>query len=201
MHRTSFIAAMVTGLILLFGVSGFAKDEKHKKHQDPQAMMETYQKLATPGEPHEQLAKLAGAWTTHTKEWMEPGKPPTESTGMCDFTVLLDGRFVRQECTGQMMGQPFTGIGTHGYDNFTKKYLTTWMDSMATGIFSMEGKASADSKTIILHGSHADPFEGLMKHRAVWTFPDANTQNFAMYGSHKGGKEMKMMEITYTRKS
>ena len=58
--------------------------------------METYQKLATPGEPHKQLASLAGTWTTHTKEWMEPGKPPTESTGTCDFKVLLDGRFVKK---------------------------------------------------------------------------------------------------------
>ena len=50
---------------------------------DMQAMMETYKKLATPGEPHKQFASLAGSWTTKTKEWMEPGKPPTESTGTC----------------------------------------------------------------------------------------------------------------------
>jgi hypothetical protein len=29
---------------------------------------------------------------------------------------------------------------------------------------------------------------------------DANTQSFEMYGTHHGGKEMKMMEIVYTRK-
>ena len=29
-----------------------------------QAMMETYKKLAMPGEPHKQLAALAGSWTT-----------------------------------------------------------------------------------------------------------------------------------------
>lgn len=200
MYRISSIVAMVTGLILTFGSSVFAKDEKDMKHKDPQAMMETYQKLGMPGEPHKQLTSLAGTWTTQTKEWMEPGKPSTESTGTCDFKVLLDGRFVQQECTGQMMGQSFTGVGTHGYDNVTKKYVTTWMDSMATGIFSMEGKAGADNKTITLYGSHADPFEGLMKHRAVWKFPDANTQIFEMYGSHGKGREMKGMEITYTRK-
>ena len=196
------IALAISTLCIALTVSpALAKDKKSKAPMDPQAMMETYQKLATPGEPHKQLTSLAGTWTTHTKEWMEPGKPPTESTGTCDFKVLLDGRFVQQECSGQMMGQAFSGIGTHGYDNFTKKYMTTWMDSMATSIFSMEGKAGTDSKTITLYGSHADPFEGHMKHRAVWTFPDADTQIFAMYGSHKGGKEMKMMEITYTRKS
>ena len=49
--------------------------------------------------------------------------------------------------------------------------------------------------------SEANPFEGVMQHRAVWKFPDADTQVFEMYGSHGKGKEMKMMEITYTRKS
>ena len=200
MRHTSLLMFTVLGLSYMVSPV-LAKEPHNKKAVDPQAMMETYQKLATPGEPHKQLTSLAGMWTTQTKEWMEPGKLPTESTGTCDFKVLLDGRFVQQECSGQMMGQAFTGIGTHGYDNFTKKYLTTWLDSMATGIFSMEGKAGADRKFITLYGSHTDPFEGMMKHRAVWKFPDANTQIFEMYGSHGKGKEMKMMEITYTRKS
>ncbi len=103
---------------------------------DHQARMEAYQKLATPGEPHKLLMSQAGSWTTKTKSWMEPNKPPMESTGACEDKVLLDGRFLQQECTGEMMGQPYYGIGTHGYDNLTKKYVTTWMDSMGTGIFS-----------------------------------------------------------------
>ena len=38
-----------------------AKDKRPEKQKDPQAMMEVYQKLATPGEPHKQLASLAGS--------------------------------------------------------------------------------------------------------------------------------------------
>ena len=38
-------------------------------------------------------------------------------------------------------------------------------------------------------------------HRAVWKIVDNNSQTFDMYGTHgHGGKEMKMMEIVYTRK-
>jgi hypothetical protein len=89
-----------------------AKDKKQEKQMDPQAMMEVYQKLATPGEPHKQLASLAGSWTTKTKEWMEPGKPPTESTGTAEMKMLLDGRFLYQEYSSQTMGQPFSGLGS-----------------------------------------------------------------------------------------
>ena len=188
------------GLCLVLSVSVAMAKEKQPDQMDMQAMMDTYKKLAIPGEPHKQLASLAGSWTTKTKEWMDPSKPPMESTGTCEEKVLLDGRFLQQECTGDMMGQPFTSIGVTGYDNFTKKYVTTWMSSMGTGIFVMEGTGSADGKTITLHGSHKDPMGGDMKHHALWKFVDANTQTFEMYGAHGNDKDMKMMEITYNRK-
>jgi hypothetical protein len=177
-----------------------AKNKKSEKQMDPQAMMEVYQKLATPGEPHKQLASLAGSWTTQTKEWMEPGKPPSESTGSVEMKMLLDGRFLQQEFNGNMMGQPFSGIGITGYDNLRKHYVSNWIDTMGTGIFSMEGTASADGKAITLKGQDAELEGGQMTHRAVWKIVDSNTQTFDMYGTHKGGKEMKVMEIVYTRK-
>src|SRR5437868_7039824 len=102
-----------------------AAEKKQADKMDMQKRMETYQKLAAPGEPHKQLASLAGSWTTKTKMWMEPNQPPTESTGSCEQKVILDGRFLQQECTGEMMGGPFTGIGVTGYDNQTKKYVST----------------------------------------------------------------------------
>src|SRR6266852_9004741 len=83
-----------------------AKEKKQSKQMDPQAIMEVYKKLATPGEPHKLFASLAGSWETKTKEWMEPGKPPTESTGSAEMKMLLDGRFLYQEFNGNMMGQP-----------------------------------------------------------------------------------------------
>ena len=177
-----------------------AKDKKSDKQMDPQAMMETYKKLATPGEPHQQLASLAGSWTTTTKEWMDPNKPAMESTGSVEMKTLLDGRFLQQEFTGDHMGQPYSGIGINGYDNLRKRYVSTWIDSMGTGIFLMEGTGSADGKTITLKGQHDVPGGGHMTHRAIWKLIDANTQTFEMYGTHGHGKEMKMMEITYTRK-
>ncbi|CAA9892840.1 conserved hypothetical protein [Candidatus Methylobacter favarea] len=163
-------------------------------------MMELYAKLAEPREPHKLFASLAGSWTTKTKEWMEPGKPPIESTGSAEMKMLLEGRFLQQEYTGQMMGKPFSGLEITAYDNLLKRYVTNWMSTMSTGIFTMEGTASADGKTITLTGKHVEPGGGQMKRRAIWTIVDSNTQTFDMYGAHHGGKEMKMMEITYTRK-
>ena len=192
---------VLTCLCLVVAASfAMAKEKKEEKQMDPQAMMEMWKKLGTPGEPHKLFATLTGSWTTTTKEWMEPGKPPAESTGTAEMKMLLDGRFLYQDYNGQMMGQPFSGIGIDAYDNLTKKYVTAWMDSMGTGIFMMEGTASADGRTIMLKGSHPEPGGGRMTHRAIWKIVDSNTQTFDMWGTHEGGKEMKVMEITYTRK-
>ncbi len=196
-----FLSIAVTTLCIALMVSpALAKDKKGQKPMDPEAMMELWKQLSTPGEPHKLFATLAGSWTTTTKEWMEPGKPPMESTGTAEMKMLLDGRFLYQEFNGQMMGQLFNGIGIDGYDNMRKKYVTAWMDSMGTGIFLMEGTASPDGKTITLRGSHPEPGGGKMSHRAIWKLIDDNTQQFDMYGAHHGQKEMKMMEIVYTRK-
>ncbi|MFY4727802.1 DUF1579 domain-containing protein [Nitrospira sp. BLG_2] len=191
---------VITVCLMLTGSPVLAKEKKHEKHLDEKTMMEMWQKAAQPGEPHTLFASLAGSWTTQTKEWMEPGKPPMESAGTAEMKMLLDGRFLYQEYTGQMMGQPFSGVGIDGYDNLTKKYVTAWIDTMGTGIFLMEGTASPDGKTITLRGSHPEPGGGKMTHRAVWRIADADNHTFEMYGAHGKEKETKFLEIVYTRK-
>ncbi len=165
-----------------------------------QAMMEVYKKVGTPGEPHKLLAGLEGTWTTRTKSWMEPGTPPVETTGTCEQKMLLGGRYLQQEYTGDMMGEPFTGINIMGYDNHTKKYMSTWIDTMSTGIYYFEGTASADDKTITQESSYDDPVRGPMVWRSVSRIKDDNTLEYEMYFIPEGGKEEKVMEMTVTRK-
>lgn len=198
MRFTQITLACLCTVALAVPVS--AKEKKAEKAMEPQAMMEVWQKLATPGEPHKQFESLAGSWTTQSKEWMEPGKPPSESAGTAEMKMLLGGRYLHQEYNSTMMGQPYNGIGITAYDNLRKKYVSVWLDSMGTGIFMMEGAASPDGKTITLKGSHPEPGGGQMHHRAVWKIIDHNSQTFDMYGTHGHGKEMKVMEIVYTRK-
>jgi hypothetical protein len=175
-------------------------EEKQEDKMDMQAMMEVYAKLATPGAPHKLLASMVGSWNAKIKTWTEPNKPPMESEGTSGQKMLLGGRFLQQEFTGDMMGNPFTGIGVTGYDNHTKKYASTWMDSMSTAILVFEGTASADGKTITQEGHYDTPIKGPLKWRSVTKLVDDNTWSFEMYETDKSGKEKKMMEITYIRK-
>jgi len=183
----------------LMAASAAVADEQ--KAPDMNAMMEKFEKAGTPGEPHKQLASMEGKWDTKTKSWMEPNKPPMETTGSCEQKMIMDGRFLKQKCRGEMMGKQFEGMGLTGYDNTTKKYTSTWMDNMSTALHVMEGSAS-DAKTINQEGEYTCPIRGHMKLRSVMKIVDNNTNIFEMYGTDdKSGQETKMMEITYTRKS
>lgn len=173
---------------------------KQEGKLDFQKVMEIYQKVGTPGEQHKLLANLEGSWTTKSKGWMEPGKPPVESVGTCEQRMVLNGHYLRQEYAGDMMGQPFTGLSFMGYNIHTKKYETIWLDSMSTAIYYFVGSASADGKTITQDCDYDDPARGPSLWRTVTRIKDDNTVEFAMFLTPKGGKEEKMMEMTIARK-
>jgi hypothetical protein len=177
-----------------------AKEEKQEEKMDMQAIMELYKKLGTPGPQHKLLAGTTGSWSTKIKSWMEPGSPPMESSGTSENKMILGGRFLQQDFSGEMMGSPFSGIGINGYDNNTRKYVSTWSDSMSTGILFFEGTAEADGKIITQESHYDDPIKGPMKWRSVTRLVDNNSHVFELFSIDKSGKEEKMMEITYTRK-
>jgi len=173
--------------------------ERKQKNMMDQAM-EVYRKLGTPGAPHKLLAGMAGSWSTRTRNWMGPDTPPMEWTGSSEQRMLLGGRFLQQEFAGEMPVGSYNGIGYTGYDNHTRKYVSTWMDSMSTGIMVFEGTAGADGKTITQTARFDDPVQGPMQWRSVTRIVDGKKFVFEIYSTGKSGKEEKMMEISYTRK-
>ncbi len=172
-----------------------------KKVVDMEKVMEIYKKVGTPGEPHKALAKLVGSWETRTRSWMEPDKPPVVSSGACEQKLILDGHYLQQTYTGDMMGQPFTGISILGYDNHTRKYQSIWVDTMSTGVYFFEGTGSRDGRTIKQESRYDDPVQGPSLWRTVTRVRDDNTIEFEMFLTPKGKKETRMMEMTITRKA
>lgn len=174
------------------------RDNTARKEMDMQSMMEIYHELASPGAAHSLLARMEGSWDVRSTCWMEPGNP-LESTGISEQRMVLDGRFLHQEFSGEMTWGPFHGIGYLGYDNHTRKYVSTWMDSMGTGIYYFEGTASDDGKTITQTCDYDDPVQGPVTWRTVTSLVNDDTMTFEMYSTNASGTEVKMAEMTYTR--
>ncbi len=178
--------------------------ERAKKQEDKldmQAMIEVYKKLGTPGAVHKRLAGMVGSWTTKSAYWIEPGKPPAESTGTCEQKMLLGGRFLQQEYKSESMGETFTGINIIGYNNHTKKYQSIYMDSiMGTPMYYFEGTGSADGGTITQESSFDDPVRGPVTRRSITRIVDENTLIYEMFNIPEGGREVKVGEMTVNRK-
>lgn len=170
---------------------------------DSATMMKAMMDYGTLGKMHEMMASWNGTWNGETTMWEHEGAAPQKSTGTAVNSMILGGRYQSSKHTGDMMGMPFEGSSTMGYDNATKQFVSTWIDSWSTGIMSMSGTWNEAAKTLSMSGTMPDicrPGKECSM-REVFTIVDDNTQKMEMYGPDpKTGKEFKMMEINLSRK-
>ena len=186
---------------LLPAASATAQDDKAPPMTpEMKAMMEAFQKAGTPGSEHRQLATLAGTYDLTVKSWHAPDTPPTIDKGTATRRMILGDRVLVEEVSSQMMGQPFTGQGLHGFDNVTGKHWSTWNDSMSTGLMVSEGTCDA-SMACTYTGTYHDPVSKKpVTSRMTTRWSDKSTEVFEMYAPGPDGKEAKMMEITYKKR-
>jgi hypothetical protein len=155
------------------------------------------------GPMQQMLASWNGTWTSETTWWEYEGSTPQKSAGTAVNAMVLGGRYQTTKHDGNMMGMPFEGMGTMGYDNATKQFVSTWMDNWGTGIMTMTGPWDEATKTMTLTGTMPDicrPGKTCTL-REKFKIIDDNTQKMEMYGPDpKTGKEFKTMELNLTRK-
>jgi hypothetical protein len=195
-------------LALLAGLTSpmlLAQEQKKGARKKPsqEEMMKRWQEAMTPGDAHKKLEDLVGSWDAEVKTWMNgPKSEPMITKGTSEHKMALGGRFLQQDFTGEMMGQPFTGVGYTGYDNMKKKYVAVWMDNMGTAIATMEGTINKEGTTITTWGKMDEPATGERdkKVKYVMHMIDKDKHVFEMYDLSAGGGKNPTMQITYTRK-
>lgn len=177
------------------------KEAASSAPMDSVAIQKAWEAYMTPGDVHRTLAKDNGIWNEEVTMWMAPGAEPTKSKMVAVSKMILGGRYQETKHTGNFMGMPFEGIATQGYDNASKKMVSSWVDNMGTGIMYMSGDYDGTSKTIEFKGEMTDPITQKVKPtRELFTIVDDNTRKMEMFDVTEDGKEYKNMEITMTRK-
>ena len=167
----------------------------------PEEMMKAFVAAGTPGDAHKKLEPIVGTFTAHAKNWMAPGAKADESDGISENKWVLGGRFIEQQVTATMMGQPFNGIGYTGYDNYKKKYVGSWMDSMGTMIMTSTGSFDASGKKLTSSGTVDDVvMKKPAKVKGVVTITDNDHHLYEMWSPGPDGKMFKTLEVSYTRK-
>lgn len=166
-----------------------------------QKMQEAWAKYMQANENHEFLAKGVGCWDVETTMYEGEGKEPVKSKAMSKDKMVFDGRYLKSHFQGEINGMPFKGIGYTGYDNAAKKFVSTWMDNMGTGITTMTGDMDESGKTIVFNGEAVNPLTGKnQQFKSVMTLVDDDKQTFVMYDVEDDGTEVKTFEMVYTRK-
>lgn len=191
-------------LLAVMSVPVLAQQEKPPAGMPPMDSPEMQAMMAamSPGPEHKNLAKMVGDWTFTNKMWMDPSAPPAEGSGTMHGETILGGRYVHAVWKGNLMGMPFEGHGTEGFDNITKKYVSSWVDNMSTAIMYSTGTCDANGKTCTSTSAEMmDPMTGKMtSFRSVITWKDDKSFTMEMYAKPAGGTEMKGMEMTVTKK-
>jgi len=176
---------------------------------DPQEMMKQMMEMSKLNENHKLLADMNGNWNFSIKMWMnpDPNAKPQESKGTATRKSVMDGRYVVMDVTGKMQmpdqtgkmkDMQFKGMGVDGYDNVKKKFVSSWIDNMGTGIQFSDGTYDPATKTLT-YTSEIEMMPGMKTPvREVIKMTDKDHMQMEWYETH-GGQEKKTMEIAYTR--
>lgn len=171
--------------------------------------MKQMMEMSKLNENHKLLADMNGSWNYTIKMWMspDPNAKPQESKGTATRKAAMGGRYAVMDVTGkmQMPGEDgkmkdmqFKGMSVEGYDNVTKKFVSSWIDNMGTGIHLSEGTYDPASKTFTFT-SEIEMMPGMKTPvREVLKMTDKDHMMMEWYETH-GGQEKKTMEIAYTR--
>lgn len=152
--------------------------------------------LAAPGPEHAELISHAGTWKVAYKFRWAPDAPWETAKGTVTSKPVLDGRYLMEEHSMEMMGMPMNGLLFLGFDNMSKEYTSLWMDTGTTWAIAGRGKESADGVTT-LKGTMKD-IAGERPYRMEMRTKSDGSIETEMYDTI-GGRDVLVMTYTSTR--
>jgi hypothetical protein len=154
---------------------------------------------AEPPSPADVLNRFVGQWTTTGEGVMAPGKPPIKCTGTANARKM--GSWLISNNTGKMLDIKVQALLTLGYDDDTKKYVGTWVDSMMPTMWHYTGTLDATGKVLTLEAdgpSMTDP-KVKAKYQDIYEFKSADHIVLMSKLRSPDGKWVEFMKADYQR--
>ena len=195
-YRSAAVAAVVLGLAVSAGA------QETKKAPTDAQIAAAMERAMTPGEAQKKLDFLVGTFDVKIRTWLDPSKPPYESTATSVATWVLGNRYVQQMLAGTIAGEPWSGIGYAGYDNVAKKYVATYMDTGSTGMEWYTGTMDPSGKLAKMTATIADEVTGKPRtlEMRLSIAPNGDHVTELWEADLTGSKMSKIMELQFTRK-
>lgn len=151
------------------------------------------------GPAHAGFAKMAGTWDVAQTMFMPDGKT-MQSKGKQVVRLVLGGLGVAFDYEGEMGGQKMVGHGFQTWIPGKSKYEGFWFDNFSINGGS-HGWATYDEKTKTMdeHMTGPGPDGKDMPMHMVTKVNSDDKMTMTMFMAGPDGKEMKFMEMVYTR--
>lgn len=197
----SFLAgAVLASLMVPVLEAGFAQ-ESDDPPMDMAAMMAQAQKYTNPGEHHEVLKRYLGEWDAELTLFMG-GKAMEPTKGRSSSEWLMEGRWLKTDFEGSMMGMPMRIVSIMGYDNFKQSYVVTSVNSVDTSMIHQEGDMDPGGKALLMYGTLDEYLTG--EHdkmvKTVFRFLSEDEIVMEVHDLPIGEKNTKVFEIRYKRR-
>lgn len=154
---------------------------------------------ATPD--HQRLARQVGVWDAALEYLDFNTGRPARSKGTSVRKQPLGPLWLVDSFQAEVMGMPFKGMGTTGYDPAKKKLVGTWVDSMTPSLLVVEGSWDAAGKVMTLSGTGVGQDGEPARTTLRTTVKHDDEHVFEMFTQLPDGKDVKLMTITYTRRT
>jgi hypothetical protein len=196
-HRIAVSTVIVLGLAVAAGAQKTAK-----KAPTEAQIAAALENAMTPGDGQKKLGFMVGTFDAKLRTWATPSSAPAEETGVMVGNWVLEGRYIQMMLASNVGGEPYSGIGYAGFDNTTKKYVCTFMDTGSTGMEWYTGGFDASGMKATLKASVTNPVTGKPTPLEMRLVLDAAGNHVTeLWGEGLGSTMFKMMEITYTKRN
>lgn len=154
-----------------------------------------------PARDHEWLKQLVGEWDAQFKMYMQPDQPPAEAAGT-DSVRALGDHWVVAEAKTTMMGAPFSGILSLGYDPLKQRFNGTWIDSFGGHLWIYKGTLNnaGDTMTLETEGPSLQDPDKTARYKEVIQFKGQDSRTFTSTTEAGDGTWVKIVTIDYRRK-
>lgn len=155
----------------------------------------------TPPRDHEWLKGLVGEWTTTWKMYMGPDQPPIEAAGT-DSVRAVGDYWVVAEAKSEMLGAPYNGIMSLGYDAERKQFHGTWIDSFCGRLWVYKGTLNDAGDTLTLETEGPSPQDPskIVKYKETMRVNGPDSRAFTSTYQAEDGKWVRLVAVEFQRK-
>jgi len=178
-----------------------AEEKKYVLSEEEKKAIEVMEAYATPSEKHKYLQYFVGEWDSLMKFLDEKGSVMMTGTQTITVKSIFGERFLWATLKGVLYEKPYEAYVITGFNNYKKEIFAFQISSSGTAYFISSGTLSEDNKVRTETGTMDDELTGKkINVKAVTTLIDQDHYTYDFYLVDETGKEIKYMEILYTRK-